>query len=88
MPQWLKTDFSIVKLRCPREPHKIAEMQLRTDVYQGNIRVLSPFMNCHNEYGLTQCNTVCKKHLYDYLTSPGDSWESPIELDLILSEPY
>lgn len=87
MPQWLRTKYIDVKLRCPREPHKIATMQLQYDVFTGNTKELTPYMNCHNDYGLPQCN-ICKKHLYDYLTSPHEHSDSPIELGIEFSESF
>ena len=84
MCKWSHFDFGEVKLICPREPSKVVQMQLRYNVYQNHERKLSPFMNCHNEYGLSQCSK-CKSTLYDYMLSLNEETviDKPIDLHVI-----
>lgn len=84
MCNWSHFNFGEVKLICPREPWKIVRMQIRYNVFQNDERSLSPFMNCHNEYGLTQC-AKCKSILYNYMTSldEGTVIDKPIDLHVI-----
>lgn len=90
--QWLHTTHSHVNLICPREPYKITRMQIHYDTFRPSdnsqtAEVLSPIMNCHNEYGLSQC-AICKKELHKYLTTQSDCFDTPIDLHLRFPEPF
>ena len=80
MTEFKKMIVSSISVRCPREPWKTVEVQIRYSVYSNGERKLEPIMYCHNEYGLEAC-FKCKKKLYELMTNNSrEPLTLPVEL--------
>ena len=59
--------YSEIPVICPREGYpKKTSVQIMHEEYSDGSCILSPFMFCHNDYGLERC-FACKQKLYKYL---------------------